>query len=117
VASFQIAHFAPQESIAVTTSYSVAQIIADIDTYMRSVGGVNANWYAGIASDAETRLFNDHGVSKANGNWIWRRATSSTVARQVEKAYLDAGCDGGGGGGDYSTDCVYVYRKASGTNP
>ncbi|HKX08376.1 MAG TPA: hypothetical protein VJN67_09295 [Stellaceae bacterium] len=98
-------------------TYTAQQIIDDINAYMRSVGGLNRDWYAGIASNAETRLFNDHAVSRAGGNWIWRRATSSAVARDVEKAYLDAGCDGGGGGGDYGTDCVYVYRKTSTTSP
>lgn len=99
------------------TSYTARQIIADIDAYMTSVGGRASDWYVGIASDPEARLFNDHGVARVGGNWIWRRAISSDAAREVEKAYLDTGHDGGPGGGDSSTDCVYAYRKASGTDP
>lgn len=93
------------------------QIISDINAYMKACGGNNSDWYVGIATDARQRLFDDHAVSEKDGCWIYRQATSSDVARSVEKAYLDAGCDGGPGGGDDGTDYVYAYKKARDTNP
>ena len=115
-ASFQIARFAPQENVVMTT-YNAQQIIADINAYMKQCGGYNADWYVGIAAKPTERLFNDHRVSEKDDQWIWRRADSHGVARAVEKAYIDAGCDGGPGGGDASTDCVYAYRKSGRTDP
>ena len=97
--------------------YTSQQIINDINAYMKQHGGTNASWYVGIATDAKQRLFVDHNVSENGGAWIYRQATSSAVARSVEKAYLDAGCDGGSGGGDHGTDYVYAYKKTSSTEP
>jgi len=96
-------------------SFTAQQIINDINAYMKQVGGIYSGWYVGIATDAKQRLFVDHNVSEQNGAWIYRQATSSAVARSVEKAYLDAGCTGGPGGGDSGTDYVYAYKKTSTT--
>jgi hypothetical protein len=75
----------------------------------------NSDWYVGIAADPRDRLFNDHNVDEQNGFWIYEQATSASVARQVEKAYLDTGHDGGGGGGDEESTYVYAYVKLQGT--
>lgn len=96
-------------------SHTAQQIINDINTYMKQQGGKNSDWYVGIATDARQRLFVDHSVSETSDSWIYRQATSSEVARSVEKAYLDAGCTGGPGGGDGGTDFVYAYRKTKTT--
>lgn len=98
-------------------AHNAQQIITDINAYMKQHGGTNASWYVGVATNASTRLFNDHSVDKDKDPWIYRQATSSAVARSVEKAYLDAGCDGGPGGGDDDTDYVYAYLKSSRTDP
>jgi len=95
-----------------------AQIIAEIDSYMKSIPGyTNATWYVGIASDPETRLFTDHGVDRSVGRWIYCPAASDTAARTVEAAYHAAGCDGGPGGGDRTTTFVYAYLKTRTTDP
>ena len=94
-----------------------SQIIAEINAYMKERGRTNSSWYVGIATDVRTRLFNDHAVDEKQDSWIYRQAVSSDAARAIEKAYLDAGCDGGGGGGDQRTDYVYAYLKSSRTNP
>ncbi len=96
-------------------AYTAQQIISDINNYMKQHGGTNANWYVGIATDPGQRLFNDHNVMENNDLWIYRQAISSNVARSVEKAYLDAGCSGGPGGGDDSTSYVYAYKKTRST--
>jgi len=98
-------------------TYSAQQIIADINAHMKQCGGTNASWYVGIASDANARLFNDHSVDKVKDSWIFRQATAHQVARTVEKAYLDAGHDGGPGGGDDDTTYVYAYLKSTRTDP
>lgn len=90
-------------------------IIAAIDTYMRRFQYKNSDWYVGIATDPRTRLFTDHNVDQKNGIWIYEQATSDSVAREVEQAYLDTGHDGGSGGGDESSIFVYAYVKLQGT--
>jgi hypothetical protein len=94
------------------------QIIAEIDAYIRKGGGAYRSWYVGIASDPRERLFSDHGVKEKSDYWIYREATSATVARAVEEYFLKVkGTDGGPGGGDSGTRFVYAYKKAYHTNP
>lgn len=94
---------------------SKEEIIDDIKTHFR---GVNyKDCYVGITSDVESRLFGDHKVSRENGHWIYRTASSDSVAREIEQYFLDAGMDGGPGGGDSSSKIVYAYKKTSDTNP
>ena len=76
----------------------------------------NEQWYVGIASDVEARLFSDHNVYR-NEPWATSEADTEEIARSVEKHFLDAGCDGGPGGGDSGTKIVYVYLKSSRTTP
>ena len=91
------------------------EIIDDIADYFR--GKAYGSCYVGITSDVDKRLFGDHKVSKDDGRWIYRTATSHGVARDVEKHFLDAGMDGGGGGGDVTSRIAYAYAKTSSTKP
>ena len=84
-----------------------------IDQY----GSAYSNWYTGITSDPETRLFQQHGVSKDTDVWTFQRCQSEQGARDVEAALLELGCDGGPGGGEKSCDYNYAYRKSRNTNP
>lgn len=91
------------------------EIVDDIETHVtdRTPNRRRSDWYAGIAADADTRLFNDHKVSKQNGKWICLKASSADVARVAEKALHKLGFDGGPGGGGGDTVFVYAYLKAS----
>ena len=91
------------------------EIINDITQYF--MGTTYSGCYVGITSDVESRLFRDHRVSREHGRWIYRTANSHTVAREVEKHFLNAGMDGGTGGGDRTSTTVYAYKKTSSTNP
>ncbi len=85
--------------------------INDILAYMRSHGGVWADWYVGIADDPKKRLFVDHAVNEG-GIWIHSGDLGDhSTARAVEKYFLDCGCDGGPGGGSNLTKFVYAYKK------
>lgn len=86
------------------------------DDIVKYVGVDNlANWYVGIASDIEQRLFGDHAVHKVNHMWIHGRTLSAEHARSVETALIKLGFDGGTGGGDSTTVHVYAFRKDYGT--
>ena len=92
-----------------------AEIISKINAHVASMGGAHADWYVGIATDAEDRLFLDHNVDRENGKWIYVPADSERVARETEAELLDYyGYDGGIGGGDKPT-FVYAYRKTPST--
>lgn len=96
---------------------SVQKAISDIENYMGQVGGYYRDWYVGIASDVRQRLFADHGVREKGDYWIFRDCGTDTAARDAEDYFLRKGCDGGPGGGDYTTKYVYAYRKAPHTRP
>jgi hypothetical protein len=93
-------------------------IIHEIDAYIEGAGGEHEEWYVGVASDAEDRLFDDHNVKEKGDQWIFRQCMSSADARDIESHFvIEMGTDGGTGGGDESTDMVYAYRKAAHTEP
>jgi hypothetical protein len=93
-------------------------ILAAIDARMQSVPGhSNADWYVGIASEVEQRLFGHHHVDRKLDTWLYRKAVSVTVARDIQAACQAAGCDGGSRDGDKTTVFVYAFLKSDYTNP
>jgi len=93
------------------------QVFNEIKAYIDKQGKPYSAWYAGIASDAKTRLFVDHNVSRTNDKWVYDQCTNNQSARNVEDALLKLGCDGGSGGGDQSSTYVYAYLKLPSTTP
>lgn len=97
---------------------SKQEIINDIDAYIQKCGGAYRDWYVGISKDARDRLFNDHSVRENGDSWIHKTAMSAQAAREVEDHFVNTlGTDGGTGGGDYTANMVYAYKKAAHTNP
>ena len=94
---------------------SKQEIISDIADHFK--GKAYKTCYVGITLDVQDRLFGDHNVSKENGHWIYRTASSNGIARDVEQHFLDAGMDGGPGGGSIASRSVYAYKKTPDTNP
>lgn len=75
--------------------------------------GIDHEWYVGIASNPEIRLFHEHNVDKNNDPWIYDNAGSDIVARRIENYLLRVlKCKGGVGGGDSSTTSVYLYKTS-----
>ena len=97
---------------------SKQKIIDDIESHIQKRGGDNSDWYVGISKDARDRLFNGHSVKEKKDVWIYRKASSSEVAREIEDYFVNTlNTDGGTGGGDETSDKVYAYKKARHTNP
>lgn len=93
------------------------QTLNEIVAHIRKQGGSYSEWYCGITSDIESRLYDDHKVPKKKHWSITRICATANNARAVEKALLKLGCDGGPGGGDEDAAWVYAYLKTSITNP
>jgi hypothetical protein len=93
-------------------------VLNEIVAHIQSEGSPFSNWYSGITSDIQSRLFGDHGVP-AKGHWyIYRKAQSFPAARRIKNALINQyGTDGGPGGGDIDAIYVYSYKKTSVTNP
>jgi len=89
---------------------SLDQLISEVLAYIRNNGGRYQEWYAGITSDPQERMFTAHGVRKDGDSWIFRDAGHETTARDAEKHLLSLGMLGDTGGGDYSTKYVYAYK-------
>jgi hypothetical protein len=92
-------------------------IVNEIYTHMQKQGGQLSGWYVGITSDIEQRLFAGHRVPRKNHWYAYRKAINADEARAAEKAFLDAGCDGGTGGGEEDATYVYAYLKGTETVP
>ncbi len=82
------------------------------------------DWYAGITSDPDARLFGPppggHEVDKSDIDaWICFEAKSERGARKAERKLLEKGLDGGPGGGTGigSVVHVYAYEKTDATTP
>ncbi len=99
-------------------TYSEEDIKKSINEHIQNGGGVYKSWYVGISNDARDRLFNQHKVRENGDWWIYKKASSSQVARSIENYFVNVcGTDGGTGGGDENADMVYAYKKESHTKP
>ncbi|MBA7691808.1 hypothetical protein ES703_100362 [subsurface metagenome] len=97
---------------------SEQEIIDDINMHIKRCGGSYNAWYIGISKDALDRLLNGHKVKEKKDAWIYRKASSSEVARDIEGHFISTlGTDGETGGGDDKTNMVYAYKKSAHTNP
>jgi len=93
------------------------QAFDEIVDHIEKSGHPYADWYAGITSDVDERLHGYHQVPKKDHWFVAQPVDSNRGARDVERALLDAGCDGGTGGGQPDSRIVYAYLKTRGTNP
>ena len=93
------------------------QIISDFKDYIAKNSSASySDWYVGIASKPEERLFTDHNVKKVGDYWIYSEAQSTSIAREIEQYFIEQfKTDGGTGGGDNTTKWVYAYRMTSTT--
>ncbi len=91
------------------------EIIQDFKEYINN--DLYNNWYVGITSNINQRLFTDHNVRENGSGWIHAPGNSNDIARSVEKYFLDLGCNGGTGGGDNTSKIVYAYKISDNTNP
>lgn len=91
-------------------------IINAIDEHLKKSNKQYYNqFYIGITSDVNARLFGAHKVPRENHWWIYRFADNEQIARDVERHYIDLGMQGGEGGGtgEGNVTCVYCYAIAN----
>ena len=93
------------------------EVYDEILEHIKKQGSPFPSWYCGITENIQTRLHGDHKVPEKDHWFISMPCTDSASARNVEKAFLDHGCDGGAGGGDDDAIHVYAYLKTSATEP
>ena len=92
------------------------EAINEIKKYIAENGGRYPDWYVGVTSDPNDRLFNAHRVVRNGAAWIYHLCSSSEVARNVEDYFLgECGTMGGPGGGDDDATYVYAYKIAPNT--
>lgn len=87
------------------------QIIASFEEYIRENGQYYPEWYVGIATDPDDRMFSGHGVDSGSGIWIyWDIPQHTSIVRMIEKYFIKKGARGGSGGGDDDTQYIYAYK-------
>ncbi len=97
---------------------SKGEIIDDIKAHIKKSEYSYSSWYVGISKDARDRLFSDHKVKEEGAWWIYKQASSTQIAREIEDYFVDTlGTAGGPGGGDEDADMVYAYKKENYTDP
>lgn len=85
-------------------------IINDIEKHLsNSVKEYYRDFYIGITNDVNKRMFTDHNVNKDNDWWIYCKADSEGIARDVENYYLELGMKGDTGGGNLENPPLFVY--------
>ena len=106
-----------QKKEAIPMAKTAQEVYDEIVAHIKKQGGPFSSWYCGITENIKNRLFGDHNVPEKDHWFIHRPCTSNESARNVEKALLELGCDGGTGGGDANAVHVYAYLKTSITEP
>ncbi len=87
------------------------RIVSDILGYVQQSGSDFAGWYVGIADDARSKLFKDHGVDEASGQWIFENAMTESCARRIGQQLIENHkMSGAVGTTGYSTTSVYAYK-------
>jgi len=89
--------------------------IKDITEFMIARGGYYYQWCAGITSDPKKRLFVDHKLDGDRDVWIYRDCGSETTAREVERHFLESGCQESTWIGEPSSTYVYLYKISAHT--
>lgn len=85
-------------------------IINEIEKHLsNSVKEYYSDFYIGITNDVNRRLFSEHNVDKDNDWWIFSKADTEDVARDVERYYKDLGMKGDTGGGKPENPPMFVY--------
>ena len=79
-----------------------------INAIDKIVGNNYGIWTIGITNDPARRKREHKADGKKVDHWRDWSADSESIARSVEKHFLDKGCKGGGGGGINPT-FVYVF--------
>ncbi|MCH8033933.1 MAG: hypothetical protein IH950_09295 [Bacteroidetes bacterium] len=78
--------------------------------FITTNGNDPQNWYVGIASNAEERLQDGHGIIQGD-IFIFDNALTEQNARAVEKYLIEShDTQGNPGGGDSETTWVYAYK-------
>ena len=88
----------------------------DLIIFMSEQDAPNYAFYAGITSDPMQRLFDEHQLPLTQPHKVVR-CENHQEARELEKQLHKSGCDGGPGGGDESSEYVYVYLMSPQTRP
>ena len=97
---------------------TLQEAYTEIKAFINKQGKPYTEWYAGIASEPEERLFEEHNVTEAKSDWwIYRECSDEQSARAVKETLIKLGCDGDSGGGDYATVYAYAYLKSANTKP
>lgn len=92
------------------------EIKQKISEHMRKYGGSYLDWYVGITSDTETRLFKKHKVNKNKNSWFFIQ-TDEQIAKNIGHYFINfLGTDGKTNGIEHP-NYVYVYKKTWHTKP
>ena len=89
--------------------YAEQKIMCEVAVHMSKYSGNYQDWYAGVATDAKARLFNDHGVKESGDAWICRQCVDDVAAREIERYFMKKGCIGGPVGEEKSIRYFYAY--------
>ena len=81
-------------------------IIRDISNYMC---GEFSAWCIGISDNPDKSLFEEHNASEKK--WICMQADDFATAREIEKYFLESGCEGVPVEGNEAYNCIYAFKK------
>jgi hypothetical protein len=89
--------------------YAEQQIMNEVFVHLGRYDGHYPDWYVGVAADARTSLFSDHGVNETGDAWICRQCGSNDAAREIERHFKKKGCKGGPVEEEQSSRFFYAY--------
>ena len=72
-----------------------------IVNYMSECRGYFSEWYVGVTSDPEDKLFNEHKVDQYKDDWIYMAASSVNIAHNSDS--IDD---------NVVSKMIYAYKKA-----
>jgi hypothetical protein len=64
------------------------EIIADLDSQIREIGGDYLDWCVGIARDGREPLFEAHRDEGIADGWLYREAFTSATAQEIKDYFV-----------------------------
>ena len=80
-----------------------------INEFTNFMNGDFSSWSLGLSNDPDKSLFEENNAKETE--WICMQTDDYSVAKEIEKYFIDAGCNNIPVEGNDSFNCIYAFKN------